>query len=86
MELKIKDEFKDEVVGFNGSGHPLGERSQEDLRWLAEQAQTVNKSHQRYFEELPELEELQAAKTTAVLAKTVQPTLPAVTNPNTVTK
>jgi len=41
MALKIKPEFKDTVIGFNGSGLPLGQRN--DLHVLFETAKANNR-------------------------------------------
>jgi hypothetical protein len=75
-KIKVKEEFINEIVGFNNSGLPLGERSQEDLRWLATQAQTVNPSLKRFFEKLPTLEQLSGESVEAFLAKTESMELP----------
>jgi hypothetical protein len=59
INLKIKEEFKATVVGFNHSGLPLGERS--DLHLLAEMAQS-DPFLANLFEQLPAVEELAAYK------------------------
>jgi hypothetical protein len=67
-KIYVKNQYRDEVVGFNGSGAPLGKR--DDLIILAELALTVNPSLKEFFEELPSLEEIQAEKTRLFLEKT----------------
>lgn len=51
--FEIKEEHKSAIVGFNGSGLPLGERS--DLDVLAEMAHR-NKNLAKYFVELPTMD------------------------------
>jgi hypothetical protein len=57
MPIKIKEEHKNTVVGFNKSGKPLGER--DDLHLLIRKAER-NPKLLDYFEELPEDDELEA--------------------------
>jgi hypothetical protein len=72
LEIKIKEEYKKHIIGFNGSGLPLGERT--DLDKLAELAHSSNDaSIKQVFEKLPSLEELTAAKTEKFIAATEQP-------------
>ena len=55
--LKIKEQYKDKVVGFNNSTTPLGYR--DDLDKLAEIAiQSNDPSLLELFEEIPSLEKL----------------------------
>lgn len=69
--MKIKDEHKDRVVGFNGSGLPLGQRT--DLKVLAEIAIKSNdKSLLELFEELPTLEVVEELKSKDFLERTAQ--------------
>lgn len=55
--FEIKEEHKSAIVGFNGSGLPLGKRN--DLDVLAEMAHR-NKNLAKYFEELPTMEAIKA--------------------------
>lgn len=55
--FEIKEEHKSAIVGFNGSGLPLGNRN--DLDVLAEMAHR-NKNLAKYFEELPTMEAIKA--------------------------
>lgn len=66
--IKVNEDFLKEIVGFNNSAKPLGER--DDLHLLAEMALTVNPSLQRFFEELPTLEKIEAHKTKSFIEKT----------------
>lgn len=67
--MKIKEEHKDRVVGFNGSGLPLGQRT--DLKVLAEIAIKSNdKSLLELFEELPTLEVVEELKSKDFLERT----------------
>ena len=60
MKIKIKKEFENQVVGFNGSGKPL--KGRKDLAVLAEMAlRSNNKNLLNLFEEIPTLEELEKA-------------------------
>lgn len=59
--LKIKEQYKDKVVGFNNSTTPLGYR--DDLNKLAEIAiQSNDPSLLELFEEIPSLEKLYEEK------------------------
>ena len=59
--LKIKEQYKDKVVGFNNSTTPLGYR--DDLDKLAEIAiQSNDPSLLELFEEIPSLETLYEEK------------------------
>lgn len=59
--LKIKEQYKDKVVGFNNSTTPLGYR--DDLDKLAEIAiQSNDPSLLELFEEIPSLEKLYEEK------------------------
>ena len=59
--LKIKEQYKDKVVGFNNSTTPLGYR--DDLNKLAEIAiQSNDPSLFELFEEIPSLEKLYEEK------------------------
>lgn len=59
--LKIKEQYKDKVVGFNNSTTPLGYRH--DLDKLAEIAiQSNDPSLLELFEEIPSLEKLYEEK------------------------
>ena len=59
--LKIKEQYKDKVVGFNNSTTPLGYR--DDLDKLAEIAiQSNDTSLLELFEEIPSLEKLYEEK------------------------
>lgn len=59
--LKIKEQYKDKVVGFNNSTTPLGNR--DDLDKLAEiSIQSNDPSLLELFEEIPSLEKLYEEK------------------------
>ena len=59
--LKIKEQYKDKVVGFNNSTTPLGYR--DDLDKLAEiSIQSNDPSLLELFEEIPSLEKLYEEK------------------------
>lgn len=59
--LKIKEQYKNKVVGFNNSTTPLGYR--DDLDKLAEIAiQSNDPSLLELFEEIPSLEKLYEEK------------------------
>ena len=59
--LKLKEQYKDKVVGFNNSTTPLGYR--DDLDKLAEIAiQSNDPSLLELFEEIPSLEKLYEEK------------------------
>ena len=59
--LKIKEQYKDKVVGFNNSTTPLGYR--DDLDKLAEiSIQSTDPSLFELFEEIPSLEKLYEEK------------------------
>lgn len=59
--LKIKEQYKNKVVGFNNSATPLGER--DDIDILAEIALSSNDlSLIELFEKIPTLEELRNKK------------------------
>ena len=59
--LKIKEQYKDKVVGFNNSTTPLGYR--DDLDKLAEISIQINDpSLLELFEEIPSLEKLYEEK------------------------
>lgn len=58
--FEIKEEHKSAIVGFNGSGLPLGKRA--DLDVLAEMAHR-NKNLAKYFVELPSMEAIKAYRT-----------------------
>lgn len=65
MAFEIKDEFKDERVGFNNSAEVLGKRT--DLHLLAEAALHGNGSVKdkhviNYFKSVPTLDEIKSAK------------------------
>lgn len=66
----IKEEFKSTIVGFNGSGLPLGERT--DLDKLAEMAR-FNPSLANFFVKCPTPEEITAFKENRLLAVTEAP-------------
>lgn len=69
IEIKVKKEFENEIVGFNGAAQPLGQRT--DLDMLAMLAlQSNNHNLLRYFEKLPTLGELETAKANTFLKKT----------------
>jgi hypothetical protein len=65
MAVKIKQEFKETVIGFNNSCSPLGERN--DLHILAEIAK-ANK-RQDYLGMFEETEETEKEKTERFNAK-----------------
>jgi hypothetical protein len=71
VDVTIKQEFQAEVVGFNGSGLPLGKRTQKDLIDLA--ILSYNPVFKQYFEEIPSLDELNAAKGERVIQATATP-------------
>ena len=59
--LKLKEQYKDKVVGFNNSTTPLGYR--DDLDKLAEiSIQSNDPSLLELFEEIPSLEKLYEEK------------------------
>lgn len=59
--LKIKEQYKDKVIGFNNSTTPLGYR--DDLDKLAEiSIQSNDPSLLELFEEIPSLEKLYEEK------------------------
>lgn len=61
MLLKLKDEFKNHVVGFNNDGRPLGQRN--DLHILLENAILTNSTYiLGMFDEIPTLEEIKAIR------------------------
>lgn len=69
MEVIIKTEFLDTVIGFNNSALPLGKR--QDLHILAEMAKNSNdQSLLNLFEELPDQEELNQIKEEKLLEET----------------
>lgn len=59
--LRIKEEYQRTVIGFAGSGAPLGMRSQKDLLELALLAHRSG-HHKEKFDVLPSLQELQLLK------------------------
>ena len=65
--FEIKEEYKAVIVGYNGSGLPLGARN--DLHLLAELAQH-NPGFRKYFVQMPTPEQLVAYKTGKFLAET----------------
>lgn len=67
LNYKLKEESKGEIIGFNDSSLPLGDR--DDLDILVEQIVTANdRELKRHFEKLPTLEEINAAKANAFMA------------------
>lgn len=69
MKVKVKEQYKDRVVGFNGSGLPLGKRT--DLKDLAEIAIKSNdKILLELFEELPTIAEIEKSKSKNFLERT----------------
>ncbi len=65
--FKLKDSAKEEVVGFNNSALPLGERK--DVGELAALAvRTNNPELKKFFDELPTLEQVNAAQVDSFLA------------------
>ena len=71
--FKLKDSAKEEVVGFNNSALPLGERK--DVAELAALAvRTNNPELKKYFDELPTLEQVNGAQVDSFLE--TQPALP----------
>lgn len=71
LDIQIHEEYKTAVVGYNGSGLPLGERN--DLDLLAEMALTVDPSLKRYFKKLPTLALLKRAQAREFLDKNPLP-------------
>ena len=66
--LKIKEQYKDKVVGFNNSTTPLGYR--DDLDKLAEiSIQSNDPSLLELFEEIPSLEKLYEEKGKKLIAE-----------------
>ena len=63
--FEIKKEHKTTIVGFNGSGLPLGSRN--DLDKLAELAH-VNKNLAQYFVKLPTKEQIAAYRAGEIVA------------------
>jgi hypothetical protein len=69
--MRVKDEHKDRVIGFNGSGLPLGQRN--DLEVLAEIALKSNdKSLLDLFEKLPNIAEIEKSKSKDFLERTTE--------------
>jgi len=66
MDLSIKPEYQDTVIGFANSGKPLGKRSEADLLKLAEMA-LKNKGFQKFFVAMPTAADIQAAKAAGVV-------------------
>jgi hypothetical protein len=67
--MKIKEEYKATIVGYNNSGIPLGERK--DLQLLAEIAvKSGDESLLVLFEERPTQEMINRIKTSLFLEKT----------------
>lgn len=58
--FEIKEEFKSTIVGFNGSGLPLGKRN--DLHLLAEMALINPKGLGKYFVQMPTKEQILSFK------------------------
>lgn len=57
LAIAIKDQYKDERVGYNNSAAPLGQR--DDLHLLAEQALLSNNPNLlRFFDKIPSLQEI----------------------------
>jgi len=86
MEVRIKTEFLDTVIGFNNSALPLGKR--DDLHILAEMARhSTNQTLINLFEELPEQKEIDQAKEqifldqTADVSKDQEPQTPPIHTP-----
>lgn len=67
MKISIKDKYKTEVVGYRNSGIPLGQRSEDDLKFLGILAHERNPKLKEYFQDLPTLEELKEDKTETFL-------------------
>ena len=69
MNLKIKKEHKDRVIGFNNSVRPLGDRN--DLLVLAEMAvKSGNKNLLDLFENVPTQKQIDIAKSQKFIAET----------------
>ena len=77
FSLKIKEEYKSTVIGFNHSGLPLGSRN--DLVLLAEMAKN-DAFIANMFEELPTDEQLQQLKKEEFLAAHPEPQEETTTN------
>lgn len=72
FHFKLKASSKKEVVGFNNSGAPLGER--DDLHILVEQIVEANDTElKKHFDELPTLEEIKRGKGEAFLENNPAP-------------
>jgi hypothetical protein len=57
MDIKLKEEFNDTVIGFNNSAEPLGKRK--DLHLLLKDAKAGNVKYiLDMFEEIPSDDEL----------------------------
>lgn len=64
MALTLKKQYAKTVVGFNGSGKPLGDR--DDLHVLAEMAKASKDTYiLSMFEEIPTQQEIAAKKEAA---------------------
>jgi len=79
LTIKVKKEFNGEVVGFNGSPAPLGQR--DDLYMLAEYGLTCNPSLLNFFDQVPTLDDIQAYKAQLFLQANPAPTTPAAGQP-----
>lgn len=83
MKVKIKQQYHKEIVGFGKTpAVPLGQR--DDIEELARIAlQSKNPTLLRYFEELPDLDELEKKRDQQFLQKTETLVVPkANVNPN----
>ncbi|TWP31880.1 hypothetical protein ETU08_00025 [Apibacter muscae] len=61
MALKVKEEYKNKVIGFNGRSLPLGQRK--DLDKLAELAvKSGDLSLLNLLEEIPSIQEIEEKK------------------------
>lgn len=71
LAIAIKEQYKEERVGYNNSAAPLGQR--DDLHLLAEQALLSNNPNLlRFFEKIPTLQEITDYKAQIFLDKTAK--------------
>jgi len=71
LAIAIKEQYKDERVGYNNSAAPLGQR--DDLHLLAEQALLSNNPNLiRYFEKMPTIQEIIDFKGQLFIEKTAK--------------
>lgn len=67
--VTIKKEYENTIVGFNGSGLPLGKRKDLDILFGIAQ-KSGNKELLKLFEEIPTPKDAEAKKVDSFLKKT----------------